>query len=186
MKQPEEETHTFGVLVDNEPGALARVVGLFSGRGYNIESLTVGEVDEVKRISRITIVSCGLPAVLRQIKALLERLVPVVSVEDYQELPTSDREPTAAVERELVLVKCVASGEKRLESLRIADIFNAEVVDSSLEHFIFQLTGRSRKLNRFIDLMRQLGDTEICRTGVAALSRGKVLLRDKTPAPQSS
>lgn len=159
------ETHTIGVLVDNEAGVLARVVGLFSGRGYNIESLTVAEVDKSEHQSRITIVTSGPPQVIEQIKAQLERLVPSHAVVDL----------TVAgphVERELALIKVAGTGEPRVESLRIADIFRARVVDSTIDSFVFELTGSTQKLNTFIELMRPLGLVDVSRTGVAAISRG--------------
>lgn len=159
------ETHTLGVLVDNEAGVLARVVGLFSGRGYNIESLTVAEVDQSEHQSRITIVTSGTPRVIEQIKAQLGRLVPSHAVVDLTvEGPH--------VERELALIKVAGSGEPRVESLRIADIFRARVVDSTIDSFVFELTGSTQKLNTFIGLMRPLGLVDVSRTGVAAISRG--------------
>jgi len=164
-KKQETESRTIAVLVDNEPGVLARVIGLFSGRGYNIESLTVTEVDPRQRFSRITVVTSGTPQILEQIKAQLDRLVPVHRVSDL-----SIEGP--AVERELALVKVAGTGEKRVESLRIADIFRARVVDSSHDHFIFEMTGKSEKLDVFIDLMQPLGLVDVSRTGVVAISRG--------------
>ena len=164
-KEEQIERRTIAVLVDNEPGVLARVIGLFSGRGYNIESLTVTEVDPRERLSRITVVTSGTPQVLEQIKAQLDRLVPVHWVSDL----------TLAgphVERELALVKVAGSGEKRVESLRIADIFRARVVDSSHDHFTFEMTGKSDKLDVFIDLMTPLGLVDVSRTGVVAIARG--------------
>ncbi len=160
-----QERHTLAVLVDNEPGVLARVIGLFSGRGYNIESLTVAEVDHTGHLSRITIVTTGTPQVIEQIKAQLGRIVPVHEVHD---LTVEGR----AVERELALFKVAGQGDKRVEALRLADIFRANVVDSTLESFIFQLTGTSEKIDAFAELMRPLGLTEMARTGIAALSRG--------------
>jgi acetolactate synthase-1/3 small subunit len=161
----EVETHTLAVLVDNEPGVLARVIGLFSGRGYNIESLTVAEVDHTGHLSRITIVTTGTPQVIEQIKAQLGRIVPVHDVHDL----TVEGAP---VERELALFKVAGSGEKRVEALRLADIFRANAVDSTLESFVFELTGTPSKIDAFADLMRPLGLIEVARTGVAALSRG--------------
>ncbi len=160
-----EERHTLAVIVDNEPGVLARVIGLFSGRGYNIESLTVAEVDHTGHRSRITIVTTGTPKVIEQIKAQLGRLIPVYEVHDLTvEGP--------AVERELGLFKVVSTGEKRVEALRLADIFRANVVDSTLESFIFEITGSPEKIDAFADLMRPLGLSEVARTGVAAIARG--------------
>ncbi|MBE1292600.1 MAG: acetolactate synthase small subunit [Shimia sp.] len=161
----EVETHTLAVLVDNEPGVLARVIGLFSGRGYNIESLTVAEVDHTGHLSRITIVTTGTPQVIEQIKAQLGRIVPVHDVHDLTV-------EGASVERELALFKVAGSGEKRVEALRLADIFRANAVDSTLESFVFELTGTPSKIDAFADLMRPLGLIEVARTGVAALSRG--------------
>ena len=159
------ERRTMAVLVDNEPGVLARVIGLFSGRGYNIESLTVSEVDAQRRLSRITVITSGTPQILEQIKAQLDRLVPVHRVSDLtREGP--------CVERELVLVKVSGRGNKRVESLRIADIFRARVVDSSHEHFVFEVTGSSEKLDVFVDMMRPLGLVDVSRTGVVAIARG--------------
>jgi acetolactate synthase I/III small subunit len=160
------ERHTLAVVVDNEAGVLARVIGLFSGRGYNIESLTVAEVDHTGHTSRITIVTTGTPQVIDQIKAQLGRIVPVHEVHDL----TAEG---AAVERELALFKVTGQGEKRVEALRLADIFRANVVDSTLESFVFEVTGSPEKIDAFADLMRPLGLAEIARTGVAALARGK-------------
>jgi len=164
-----ENTHTMCVLVDNEPGVLARVIGLFSGRGYNIESLTVAEVNVVDSLSRITIVTSGTPMVIEQIKAQLERMVPVHSVSDLTvEGPH--------VEREVALVKVQSSGEKRVESLRIADIFRARTVDSTNVSFVFEIVGNTSKLDAFINLMVPLGLTDVSRTGVAAIARGVTVL----------
>ncbi|MDB4092214.1 acetolactate synthase small subunit [Planktotalea frisia] len=160
-----QEKHTLAVIVDNEAGVLARVIGLFAGRGYNIESLTVAEIDHSGKLSRITIVTTGTPQVIEQIKAQLGRIVPVHQVNDL----TVDG---PSVERELALFKVEGSGDKRVEALRLADIFRANVVDSTLESFVFELTGPSEKIDAFADLMRPLGLSELARTGVAALSRG--------------
>ncbi|MCH7485443.1 MAG: acetolactate synthase small subunit [Proteobacteria bacterium] len=157
--------HTIAVLVDNEPGVLARVIGLFSGRGYNIESLTVAEVDVKANLSRITIATSGTPMIIQQIKAQLARLVPVHKVSDLTlEGPS--------VERELALVKVQGSGESRVESLRIADIFRARVVDSTNESFIFEIVGNTGKLDAFINLMEPIGLIDVSRTGVVAIARG--------------
>lgn len=160
-----QERHTIAVLVENEPGVLARVIGLFSGRGYNIESLTVAEVDHTGHLSRITIVTTGTPQVIEQIKAQLGRIVPVHDVHDLTVEGPS-------VERELAIIKVVGEGEKRVEALRLADIFRANVVDSTLNSFIFEITGAPDKIDAFSDLMRPLGLIEVARTGVAALLRG--------------
>ena len=160
-----ENTHTIAVLVDNEPGVLARVIGLFSGRGYNIESLTVAETNATNNLSRITIVTTGTPMVVEQIKAQLRRLVPVHEVSDL----TLEGD---SVERELALVKVVGTGETRVESLRIADIFRANVVDSTNESFVFEIVGKSSKVNAFVKLMQPLGLIDVSRTGIAAIARG--------------
>lgn len=159
------ESHTLAVLVDNEAGVLARVIGLFSGRGYNIDSLTVAEVDHKGHRSRITVVTRGTPGVIEQIKAQLGRLVPVHEVHDLTV-------EGAAVERELALFKVAGTGEKRVEALRLADIFRANVVDSTLESFVFEITGTVEKIDAFAELMRPLGLVDVARTGVAALARG--------------
>ena len=159
------ERHTIAVLVDNEPGILARVVGLFSGRGYNIESLTVAEVDRANHLSRITIVTSGTPMIIEQIKAQLSRLVPVHRVHDL-----TDEGPH--VERELALIKVAGKGESRIESLRLADVFRARVIDSTTESFVFEMTGAAEKLNAFIALMEPLGLVEVSRTGAVAIARG--------------
>jgi acetolactate synthase-1/3 small subunit len=160
-----EERRTLAVLVDNEPGVLARVIGLFSGRGYNIESLTVAEIDHSGHRSRITVVTSGTPMVLEQIKAQLGRLVPVHDVRDLTvEGP--------AVERELALVKVASVGDRRVEALRLSDAFRARVVDSTLESFVFEVTGSPEKIDAFVDLMRPLGLVDLARTGVAAITRG--------------
>jgi|TARA_B110000444_G_scaffold115347_1_gene108703 acetolactate synthase-1/3 small subunit len=160
-----EERHIISVLVDDEPGVLARVIGLFSGRGYNIESLTVAEVEWDRGLSRISIVTSGTPMVIEQIKAQFARLVPIHSVCDLTEMG-------AAIERELALVKIINDGENRIEALRIADTFRARTLDSTLDSFVFEVTGNSSKVAAFIDLMQSLGDVEIARTGVSAISRG--------------
>jgi len=160
-----QESHTLAIIVDNEAGVLARVIGLFAGRGYNIESLTVAEIDHSGNLSRITVVTTGTPQVINQIKAQLGRIVPVHQVNDLTVEGQS-------VERELALFKVEGTGDKRVEALRLADIFRANVVDSTLESFVFELTGPSEKIDAFADLMRPLGLSELARTGVAALSRG--------------
>lgn len=159
------ERHIISVLVDNEPGVLARVIGLFSGRGYNIESLTVAEVEGSLSLSRISIVTSGTPMVIEQIKSQLARLVPIHSVRDLTEMGV-------AIERELALVKIINEGKNRIEALRIADTFRARTLDSTLDSFVFEVTGNSSKVAAFIDLMQSLGDVEIARTGVSAISRG--------------
>ena len=158
------ERRTIAVLVDNESGVLARVIGLFSGRGYNIDSLTVAEVDPKEQLSRITITTSGTPMILEQIKAQLDRLVPIHKVSDLTEGPH--------VARELALIKVTGTGEQRVESLRIADIFRARVVDSALDSFVFEMTGTTEKLNAFINLMEPLGLADVSRTGVVAIARG--------------
>lgn len=160
-----EEAHTLAVLVENEPGVLARVIGLFSGRGYNIDSLTVAEVDRAGHQSRITLVTRGTPSTIEQIKAQLGRIVPVHDVHDLTVEGPS-------VERELGLYKVNGKGEKRTEAMRIADIFRARVVDTTLESLVFEISGPPDKLDAFADLMRPLGLVDLARTGVAALARG--------------
>ncbi|MES1200744.1 MAG: acetolactate synthase small subunit [Pseudomonadota bacterium] len=159
------ESRTLAVLVENEPGVLARVVGLFSARGYNIESLTVAETDKAAHTSRITIVTSGQPIIIDQIKAQLERIVSVKHVIDVTLDP-------AGVERELALIKVRGTGADRIEALRLADIFRAKVIDTTLESFIFELTGASAKIDGFLDLMRPLGLVEVSRTGVLSIHRG--------------
>jgi acetolactate synthase-1/3 small subunit len=159
------ETRTLCVLVDNEPGVLARVVGLFSGRGYNIDSLTVSETEHERHLSRITIVTRGTPMVLEQIKNQLDRLVPVHRVVD---LTTT----SPAIQRELAMVKVRGKGEHRMEALRLADAFRARVIDATTESFVFEITGASDKIESFIGLMLPIGLVEVSRTGVAAIARG--------------
>ena len=161
-----QERHTLAVLVDNEPGVLARVIGLFSGRGYNIESLTVAEVDHTGHLSRITIVTVGTPQVIEQIKAQLGRIVPVHQVNDLTVEGPS-------VERELAMLKVAGKGNDRVEAMRLADAFGAKVADASTEHFVFEMTGRIPRIEQFISIMEPLGLVEVCRTGVAAMTRGK-------------
>jgi acetolactate synthase I/III small subunit len=160
------ERHTLSVLVDNEPGVLARVIGLFSGRGYNIDSLTVSETEHEKHLSRITIVTSGTPMVIEQIRHQLERLVQVQRVVDLTEAQTP------AIERELAMVKVRGKGDHRVEALRLADAFRARVIDASLESFIFEITGATGKIDQFVSLMLPLGLVEVSRTGVAGISRG--------------
>jgi acetolactate synthase-1/3 small subunit len=160
-----DESHTLSVIVDNEPGVLARVIGLFSGRGYNIESLTVSETEHQKHLSRITIVTRGTPMVIEQIKNQLDRLVPVHQVVDMTVTGPS-------IERELAMVKVRGKGEQRVEALRLADAFRARVIDATTESFVFEITGGSDKIDQFITLMLPLGLVEVSRTGVVAISRG--------------
>jgi acetolactate synthase I/III small subunit len=156
---------TLSVLVDNEAGVLARVIGLFSGRGYNIESLTVAEVDHLDHTSRITIVTSGTPEVLEQIRHQLERLVPVHKVVD---LSTE----TPGIEREMALIKVAGAGEKRVEAMRLSEVFRARILDTTHSSFVFELTGSQEKIDAFVDLMKPLGLVEVSRTGVVAISRG--------------
>ncbi|MFT3725944.1 MAG: acetolactate synthase small subunit [Hyphomonadaceae bacterium] len=160
------EKRTLACIVDNEPGVLARVVGLFSARGYNIESLTVAEIDRNAHQSRITIVTSGTNHVLEQIEQQLLRLVPVAKVIDVTN-------STGGIERELALVKVAGKGDARVESLRISEIFRAHVIDTTNESFIFEVTGASQKIDQFIELMRPLGLVEVSRTGVLSIQRGK-------------
>ena len=158
-------SHTLSVLVDNEPGVLARVIGLFSGRGYNIDSLTVSETEHQKHISRITVVTSGTPMVVEQIKNQLERLVPVHRVIDLTVAGPS-------LERELAMVKVRGKGDHRVEALRLADAFRARVIDATTESFVFEITGKGDKIDQFVELMLPLGLVEVSRTGVVAISRG--------------
>ena len=163
--EEDEERRTLAIIVDNEPGVLGRVVGLFSARGYNIESLTVAEVDRDRHRSRITIVTAGTAHTLEQIEAQLLRLVPVANVTD---ITKSNR----GLERELALIKVAGEGEKRVEALRIAEIFRARVIDTTNKSFIFELTGASDKIDQFCALMDPLGLVEVSRTGVLSIKRG--------------
>lgn len=165
------ETHTLSVLVDNEPGVLARVIGLFSGRGYNIDSLTVSETEHEKHHSRITIKTRGTPHVLEQIKNQLERIVPVHHVIDLT-VVAGELGHDRPLERELAMVKVAGTGDDRVEALRLATAFRAQVIDANTEHFIFEITGRVSKIEQFIAIMKPLGLVEVCRTGVAAMNRG--------------
>lgn len=165
IRQEESERHVLSLTVDNEAGILARIAGLFSARGYNIESLTVADISQDHSISRITIVTNGPPRVIDQIIAQLDRLVPV-----HQVLDLTDIGPF--VERELALVKVSGAGEMRSEALRLADVFRAKVVDTTIESFIFEITGPTSKIDSFVDLMRQLGLVEMGRTGVVGMLRG--------------
>ena len=166
------ENHTLSILVDNEPGVLARVIGLFSGRGYNIDSLTVSETEHEKHLSRITIVTRGTPMVLEQIKNQLDRMVPVHRVVDLTVLGDP-------LERELALLKVAGTGEKRVEALRLAEVFRANVIDASTGHFVFEITGRTSKIEQFISIMNELGLVEVSRTGIAAIGRGAKGIGDK-------
>src|SRR6476660_6336825 len=159
------ETHTLSVLVDNEPGVLARVIGLFSGRGYNIDSLTVSETEHQKHLSRITIVTRGTPMVIEQIKNQLERLVPIHRVID---MTLAGR----AIERELAMVKVAGKGQMRVEALQLAEAFRARIIDTTTESFVFEITGSSDKIESFINLMIPIGLVEVSRTGVVAIGRG--------------
>jgi acetolactate synthase-1/3 small subunit len=157
--------HTLAVIVDNEPGVLARVIGLFSGRGYNIDALTVSETEHENHLSRITIATTGTPMVIEQIKHQLERLVPVHKVVDLTVLGR-------AIERELAMIKVRGGGEKRVEALRLGEAFRARVIDATTESFVFEMTGRSDKIDQFVELMLPLGLVEVVRSGVVAISRG--------------
>jgi acetolactate synthase-1/3 small subunit len=166
IKEEAIERHTLAVIVDNEPGILARIAGLFTARGYNIESLTVSEITEDKQVSRITIVTSASPHVLEQIVAQLDRLVPVHKVHDL----TAEG---AHVERELALVKVRGTGEARIEALRLAEVYRARVVDATISSFVFEVTGGTEKIDKFVELMREVGLIEVARTGIVAISRGK-------------
>jgi acetolactate synthase-1/3 small subunit len=165
IKQAEAERHVLAVTVDNEAGILAKIAGLFTARGYNIDSLTVADISENHAVSRITIVTNGPPHVIDQIRAQLERLIPVHKVVDLTE-------EGPHVERELALVKVAGTGEKRVEALRLADIFRAKPVDTTTESFIFEITGAPEKIDSFVGLMRELGLVEVGRTGIVGMMRG--------------
>jgi acetolactate synthase I/III small subunit len=161
------ERHTLSVTVDNESGVLARISGMFSARGYNIESLTVADISQDDAVSRITIVTSGTAAVIEQVVAQLDRLVPVHSVVDLTVLGEH-------VERELALVKVAGTGEHRIEALRLAEVFRANVVDTTISSFVFEVTGASTKIDRFVELMGEIGLVEVARTGIVAMARGKL------------
>jgi len=165
IKEEIAERHTLAVIVDNEPGILARIAGLFTARGYNIESLTVTDISADEAVSRITIVTSASPHVLEQIVAQLERLVPVHKVTDLTALG-------AHVERELALVKVAGTGDHRIEALRLAEVYRAHVVDATTSSFVFEVTGGSEKIDSFVELMRQVGLVEVARTGIVAIARG--------------
>jgi acetolactate synthase I/III small subunit len=160
------ERHTLSVTVDNESGVLARIAGMFSARGYNIESLTVADISADDAVSRITIVTSGTAAVIEQVVAQLDRLVPVHKVTDLTVLGEH-------VERELALVKVAGTGEHRIEALRLAEVFRANVVDTTIASFVFEVTGASTKIDRFVELMGEIGLVEVARTGIVAMARGK-------------
>jgi acetolactate synthase-1/3 small subunit len=166
IKTEAAERHTLSVLVDNEAGILARIAGMFSARGYNIESLTVANVTDDETISRMTIVTSSPPAMVDQIIAQLDRLVTVHKVTDLTDLGPH-------VERELALVKVVGSGDHRIEALRLAEVYRARVVDSTISSFVFEVTGGPEKIDKFLELMREVGLVEVARTGVAAIARGR-------------
>ena len=166
LKPEAAERHTLSLVVDNESGILARIAGLFSSRGYNIESLTVADISEDLSLSRITIVTCGSPHVMEQIISQLDRLVPVHKVADL----TAEG---PHVERELALVKVAGTGDHRIEAMRLAEIYRARVLDATTGSFVFELTGSTQKINTFVDLMREVGLVEVARTGVVAISRGR-------------
>jgi len=165
IKQETIERHTLSIIVDNEPGILARIAGLFTARGYNIESLTVTDISEDDLVSRITIVTSASAHVMEQIIAQLERLVPVHKVLDLTVLGPH-------VERELALVKVVGTGDHRIEALRLADVYRARVIDATIESFVFEVTGGSDKIDTFVNLMREVGLVEVARTGIVAIARG--------------
>jgi acetolactate synthase-1/3 small subunit len=166
IKPEQKERHTLSVTVDNEAGVLARIAGMFTARGYNIESLTVADITEDERISRITIVTSGTPSVIEQVVSQLDRLVPVHKVTDLTELGPH-------VERELALVKVAGVGDHRIEALRLAEVYRARVIDATISSFVFEVTGGSDKIDKFTELMREVGLVEVARTGVVAIARGK-------------
>jgi acetolactate synthase-1/3 small subunit len=166
IKEGQHERHTLSVTVTNEPGVLARIAGMFTARGYNIESLTVADISDSDAISRITIVTNGTPEVIEQVVAQLDRMVPVHKVTDLTVLGDH-------VERELALVKVKGAGDHRIEALRLADVFRANVVDTTISSFVFEVTGASTKIDRFVELMGEIGLVEVARTGIVAMARGR-------------
>jgi acetolactate synthase I/III small subunit len=166
IQEGAKERHTLSITVTNEPGVLARIAGMFTARGYNIESLTVADITEDDSISRITIVTNGTPDVIEQVVAQLDRMVPVHRVTDLT--VHGDH-----VERELALVKVRGTGDQRIEALRLAEVFRANVVDTTISSFVFEVTGSSIKIDRFIDLMSEIGLVEVARTGIVAMARGR-------------
>jgi len=166
IKEQAAERHTLSIVVDNEAGILARIAGMFTARGYNIASLTVADITEDHGVSRITIVTYGVPEMIDQIIAQLDRLVPVHRVTDLSDLGPH-------IEREMALVKVAGTGDHRIEALRLAEVYRARVVDSTISSFVFELTGSTAKINTFVDLMREVGLVEVARTGVVAISRGR-------------
>ncbi|MBB4641923.1 acetolactate synthase small subunit [Rhizorhapis suberifaciens] len=166
IKEELSERHVLTLTVANEAGILARIAGMFTARGYNIESLTVADITEDHKISRITVVTNGPPRVIDQIIAQLDRLVPVHKVTDLTE-------NGPYVERELALVKVAGAGDQRIEALRLADVYRARVVDATIESFIFEITGGSEKVDTFVNLMRHVGLVEVARTGIVGITRGK-------------
>lgn len=166
IKPDQTERHTLSITVTNEPGVLARIAGMFTARGYNIESLTVADITEDDSVSRITIVTNGTPAVIEQVVAQLDRMVPVHRVTDLT--VHGDH-----VERELALVKVCGTGDHRIEALRLAEVFRANVVDTTISSFVFEVTGASTKIDRFIELMSEIGLVEVARTGIVAMARGR-------------
>ncbi len=171
------ETHTLSIIVDNEPGVLARVIGLYSGRGYNIDSLSVSETEHEKHVSRVTIVTTGTPQIIEQIRHQLDRLVPVHLVRDLT-VAARNSNQEKPLERELALIKVRGEGDKRLEALRLSEAFRATVIDATINHFVFEITGRTNKIDQFIEILTPLGLVEVSRTGVAALSRGSQGLKN--------
>ncbi len=165
----EEKIHIFSVIVANEPGVLARIVGLFSGRGYNITSLTVSEISRENHVSRVTIATKGTTQVINQIRTQLARLVPVYNVHDLTE-------EGEFVQREIAIIKSRAHGEQRQEALRYAEVFGARIIDTTSQSFIFQLAGNPEKIDALINLLAQCGEIEICRSGVVAMARGPEII----------
>ena len=156
--------HTLGVLVENQPGVLSRVAGLFSGRGFNIESLTVAETLD-PQVSRITLVTTGDETIMEQIVKQLNKLVNVIKVIDFREVKF--------VDREMALIKVKAEAQTRAEILRIVDIFRGKVVDLSPHFFTIEVTGDEGKIQAILDLLAQLGIVEVVRTGKVAIARSK-------------
>ena len=170
-KKGKLDTHIFVVWVDNEAGVLARVVGLFSGRGYNIESLAVAEVDQSKNISRITIVTTGTPQVIDQIKLQLKKLVPVHKVADFK------REDKKVIFKEMALLKIVGNKQKIEKGVKACKIFNPVILDKSKKSVVIQITALRREIDKMNMKLKSLGLVSTSRTGAIAMTRGAEIFK---------
>jgi len=155
--------HTISVLVENRFGVLARIAGLFSARGYNIDALSVGTTDDPD-ISRMTIVVKGDQRILDQVVKQLNKLIDIIKVTDYQDTPH--------IERDLVLIKVTADKATRSEMIQICDIFRAKIVDVAVDSIIIEMTGDEEKIEALLRMLRPFGIKETCRTGIVAMARG--------------